>query len=262
VYQAAAKYLTPVTLELGGKSPAILLEDCQLEMSVKRLIWAKFLNAGQTCVAPDYVLVPENLEKSFLELVKKEIDKQQFSIENKNYTQIINNKNGKRLSDLLQPEKVFVGGNYNETTRIFEPTILQNISFEDPIMQEEIFGPILPVIRYNTINEAIEKVKRLEKPLACYVFTSSKSSKDKILNEFSFGSGCVNDAMMQISNTHLPFGGVGQSGIGSYHGENGFKAFSHYKSILQKPTWFELKLKYFPHTILKMRCIKLIIGVK
>jgi len=259
IYQAAAKYLTPVTLELGGKSPAIITDDRHLEVIVKRLVWAKFLNAGQTCIAPDYVLVPQALEKRFLELVKKEIEKENFSIQNGNYIQIINTKNINRLANLLDTEKVYYGGNYDEQSRIFEPTIMHQVNFNDKVMQEEIFGPILPVITYQTLDAAIAKIKEGEKPLSCYIFTSNNKLKNKLLNELSFGGGAINDAVMHITNSNLPFGGVGESGIGSYHGEYGFKTFSHYKSILEKLTWIEPNLKYFPQSKLKLWWIKLLL---
>lgn len=262
VYQAAAKHLTPVTLELGGKSPAIITDDSNLKTIVKRLIWAKFLNAGQTCIAPDYVLVPEALEQRFLELAKEEIERENFSIQNDNYVQIINAKNINRLANLLDKEKVYYGGNYDEQSRIFEPTIMHHVNFNDKVMQEEIFGPILPVISYETLDAAIAKIKEREKPLSCYIFTSSKEIKNKLLEEISFGGGAINDAVMHITNSNMPFGGVGESGIGSYHGENGFKAFSHYKSILEKSMWFEPNLKYFPHSKGKLRWVKLLMGVK
>ncbi len=256
VYQAAAKNLTPVTLELGGKSPAFITENCNVKMTVKRLIWAKFLNAGQTCIAPDYVLVNKSLEKEFLKLAKLEIEKEHFSFENGNFTQIINERNLKRLSKLIDPKKVYYGGKINTSDRSLQPTILQDVTFDDNVMKEEIFGPILPVISYTTLEEAIQKVNSLPKPLSCYVFTNSKKQKKKILKEISFGGGAINDAVMHIANSQLPFGGVGQSGIGSYHGEAGFKTFSHYKSVLEKPTWFELSLKYYPHTKGKLKMIK------
>lgn len=259
IYQAAAKYLTPVTLELGGKSPAIVTDDRHLEVIVKRLVWAKFLNAGQTCIAPDYVLVPQALEQRFLELVKKEIEKENFSVQNGNYIQIINTKNIRRLANLLDTEKVYYGGNYDEQSRIFEPTIMHQVNFDDKVMQEEIFGPILPVITYQTLDAAIAKIKEGEKPLSCYIFTSNNTLKNKLLNELSFGGGAINDAVMHITNSNLPFGGVGESGIGSYHGEYGFKTFSHYKSILEKLTWIEPNLKYFPHSKLKLWWIKLLL---
>ena len=259
IYQAAAKYLTPVTLELGGKSPAIVTDDRHLDVIVKRLVWAKFLNAGQTCIAPDYVLVPQALEKRFLELVKKEIEKENFSVQNGNYIQIINTKNMNRLANLLDTEKVYYGGNYDEQSRIFEPTIMHQVNFNDKVMQEEIFGPILPVITYQTLEAAIAKIKEGEKPLSCYIFTSNNKLKNKLLNELSFGGGAINDAVMHITNSSLPFGGVGESGIGSYHGEYGFKTFSHYKSILEKLTWIEPNLKYFPHSKLKLWWVKLLL---
>lgn len=262
VYQAAAKNLTPVTLELGGKSPAIILEGCNLKITAKRLVWAKYLNAGQTCIAPDYVLVPKKLEQEFLELLKKEIESQQFSIQNENYVQIINPKNLNRLTALLNKEKIYYGGKYNEQTRVFEPTIMHQINFEDNVMQEEIFGPILPVISYTELDDVIVKIKAGEKPLSCYIFTSNSETKNKLLHEISFGSGAINEAIMQIANSNLPFGGVGYSGMGAYHGQNGFKCFSHYKSILEKNTWIEPPLKYFPHTNGKLKFIKWMMGIK
>lgn len=256
VYQAAAKQLTPVTLELGGKSPAFVTENCNLNMSVKRLVWAKFLNAGQTCIAPDYVLVHQSVKHAFLNALTEEIRQSDFKIENGNYVQIINERNGERLAALLGQNTIHFGGTYNRETRYFEPTVLADSSFDDSIMQEEIFGPILPVIAYNDLSEAIRNVKERPKPLSCYIFTSDSQIKQRILSEVSFGGGAVNDAIMHVSNSHLPFGGVGESGIGSYHGIAGFNAFSHYKSILDKPTWFELNLKYSPHSLKKLNFIK------
>ncbi len=256
VYQAAAKYLTPVTLELGGKSPAIITDAANLKLHVKRIIWAKFINAGQTCIAPDYILLPKSLEQEFLTLAKAEIANEQFAVANDNYVQIINSKNLQRLANLLDPAKVFCGGGFNEQTRVFEPTIMQQVNFDDKIMQEEIFGPILPVITYENLDEAISEIKKREKPLSCYVFTSSTTLKNKIINELSFGSGAINECIMQITNSNMPFGGVGESGIGAYHGEFGFKTFSHFKSMLEKPSWFEPSLKYYPRTKFKFNLIK------
>lgn len=256
VYQAAAKHLTPVTLELGGKSPAFILDDKNLNMYVKRLVWAKFVNAGQTCIAPDYILVKRSLKDKFIQQLIAEIKKEQFSIENQNYVQIINEKNMKRLIGYINQDKVVFGGNYDMQTRIIEPTVMDEVSFDDAVMQEEIFGPILPVIPFESLDEMIAEVKRREKPLSCYVFTRDKKLRDKIMHEVSFGGGCVNDAIMHVSNNRLPFGGVGESGIGSYHGEYGFRTFSHYKSILDKPTWFEAGLKYFPHSAVKFNLMK------
>jgi aldehyde dehydrogenase (NAD+) len=228
-----------------------------MKMYVKRLVWAKFLNAGQTCVAPDYVLVPDALKEKFLELTIKEIKRERYSVGNQNFVRIINDKNIIRLGKLLDTKKVVFGGEFDIQKRIFEPTVMDNVTFDDPVMQEEIFGPILPVISFGSLDEVINEVKRREKPLSCYVFTQDKRLMDKILNEISFGGGAVNDAVMHLANNRLPFGGVGESGMGSYHGEHGFKTFSHYKSILRKSTLFESNLKYFPHNQFKLKLMKL-----
>ncbi|MCW3084117.1 MAG: Aldehyde Dehydrogenase [Bacteroidetes bacterium] len=260
VYKAAAEHLTPVTLELGGKSPAFVLKDCNINRTAQRLVWAKFLNAGQTCIAPDYVLVDQSIEKEFLEALKKYI--QQFYSENnfENYVQIINDKNFERLLNLIEPNKIYFGGNHNKTERYIAPTILQNVSFNDKVMQEEIFGPILPVITFTDLNKITAEVKQHPKPLSCYVFSNNTKQVEHLLHTLSFGGGAVNDAVMHISNGHLPFGGVGNSGMGNYHGEAGFKAFSHYKSILHKPFWFEANMKYAPYTSLKLKLIKKLLG--
>lgn len=261
IYQAAAKHLTPVTLELGGKSPAIFTEGANLKMGIRRLIWAKFLNSGQTCIAPDYVLLPKNMKTAFLKLAKAEIEQASYSVENGNYIQIINDRNVERLKKLIDKEKIYFGGEILEEERIIQPTLMQDVTFDDAIMQEEIFGPILPVITYESLEEVISEVKKREKPLSCYVFANNSTIKNKLLNELSFGGGAVNEALMHISNSSLPFGGVGQSGIGSYHGEAGFKTFSHYKSVLEKATWFETKLKYPPYSEGKLKWIKRLMGL-
>ena len=256
VYEAAAKNLTPVTLELGGKSPAFITKDCNLKITVKRLVWAKFLNAGQTCIAPDYVFVEKAIEQNFMEAIKAEIEKEQFAFENNNYVQIINDKNFERLEKMIVPDKVAYGGSANAPERYIQPTILHKVTFNDPSMQEEIFGPILPVLSYTTLQEAIERSRQLPKPLSAYIFTGSKKNREEVLQQLSFGGGAVNDAVMHISNPKLPFGGVGHSGIGSYHGKAGFDGFSHKKSILHRATWLELPLKYFPHSASKLKWIK------
>ncbi|MAP80755.1 MAG: aldehyde dehydrogenase [Aequorivita sp.] len=256
VYKAAAENLIPVTLELGGKSPAIVTESCNLKISVKRLVWGKFLNAGQTCIAPDYVLVHKSIEQKFLEQTKQEIISQHFAYENDNFLQIINEQNFDRLTEMLDQKKIFFGGEHKKETRYIQPTIMQNVTLEDPVMQEEIFGPILPVIAYNTIEEAISIVNSLPKPLSCYVFTKRDSIKKKVLKEVSFGGGAINDTVMHITNSHLPFGGVGHSGIGSYHGEAGFKAFTHYKSVMDKPTWLDPSIRYYPHTAFRLKLMR------
>jgi aldehyde dehydrogenase (NAD+) len=262
IYQAAAKHLTPVTLELGGKSPAIITPNSNLKMTARRVVWAKFLNAGQTCISPDYILIEESIKEAFIDLVKAELKTAAYSTDNQNYVQIINARNVQRLAALIDSDKVILGGSYNEKDRHFEPTIMDNVSFDDAVMQEEIFGPIMPLISYTNLDAAIAKVKAYPKPLSLYVFTNDKNEQRKILNELSFGGGGVNEAVMHITNHHMPFGGVGESGIGSYHGESGFKTFSHNKSILDKPTWFELSLKFSPRSAKKLKWVKFLMGQK
>ncbi|MCD4792785.1 MAG: aldehyde dehydrogenase [Bacteroidales bacterium] len=262
VYQAAAKHLTPVTLELGGKSPTFVLADAKIKMTAKRIVWGKFLNAGQTCVATDYILVDKKIEKKLLEEIKKQISIQFPNFENipENYVQIINERNFDRLLNLINPEKVYVGGTYDKAKRLIHPTVLHNITFEDTAMDDEIFGPILPVIAYDNLDDAIHEVKKRPKPLALYIFSSHKKSIKKIHKEISFGGGAVNDTIMHLTNHNLSFGGTGSSGIGNYHGYAGFQAFSHFKSILKKPFWFEPKLKYAPYTGKKLKWLKRLMG--
>lgn len=260
VYQAAAKHLTPVTLELGGKSPAIITKDAPIKETAKRIIWAKFLNAGQTCIAPDYLLVEKVIEKELLIALKNQIEAFDYAFKNDNYVQIINDRNFERLHALIDRDKLFLGGQVDAKTRFIAPTILTAINFDDAIMKDEIFGPILPVISYTDLDEVIKEIKQRPKPLSLYIFTKNKGIKEKILHEVSFGGGAVNDAIMHISNSNLAFGGVGDSGMGSYHGEVGFKDFSHFKSILQKPFGFEPNFKYPPYSKKKLGWIKRILG--
>ncbi|HKJ06688.1 MAG TPA: aldehyde dehydrogenase [Flavobacteriaceae bacterium] len=262
IYKAAAKNLTPVTLELGGKSPTFVLEDAALKMTAKRIVWAKFLNAGQTCVAPDYIMVHKSVENQFLSALKDEIEKyyNNVSKNSENYLQIINHKNFDRLTQLINNEKLFYGGQANKKDRIIKPTILNNVTFDDEVMKEEIFGPILPVISFTNLDEAIAKVKALPKPLSCYIYSKNKKSIRKILHQISFGGGAVNDSVMHLTNSNLPFGGVGLSGIGAYHGKTGFDTFTHYKSILDKALWYEPHIKYPPYTKFKLKLIKWLLG--
>lgn len=249
VYQAAAKHLTPVTLELGGKSPVIIMPDTDLDLTVKRLVWGKFLNSGQTCIAPDYVYVHKDIATSFLKKLAEEIEKRDYKFENNNYVQIINERNLNRIVGMIDTAKVYYGGKHDAGTRYLQPTIMADVSWDDKIMQDEIFGPVLPVLTpFESLDEVIGQIKANPKPLALYLFTASETTKQKVLSEISFGGGCVNDTIMHISNGLLPFGGVGNSGMGSYHGEEGFKAFSHYKSILDKPLVAEPDIKYSPYT--------------
>jgi len=258
IYQAAAKHLTPVTLELGGKSPAFICKDCNLEISAKRLAWAKFLNAGQTCVAPDYLLVDKSIKQKFIGLLKKELENYPKTFDQlpDHYMQLINEANFDRLTQLINPEKVVFGGESDRENRFLGPTILDNITFDDDVMQDEIFGPILPIVEFSDLNEAIKCVKNRPKPLSCYIYSNSTQTINKILNEVSFGGGAVNDSVIQLTNSNLPFGGVGHSGIGSYHGKTGFDVFSHFKSILHKPFWWEPNLKYAPYSKKKLNFLK------
>jgi aldehyde dehydrogenase (NAD+) len=256
VYQAAAKNLTPVTLELGGKSPAFVTSSCNLDVTVRRLVWAKYLNAGQTCIAPDYIMVDAAIKSTFIEKLIQEIERSDFSVQNGNYVQIINERNYDRLSSLLDTKNIHYGGQMDREKRHISPTLLTDVSFDDTIMQEEIFGPILPILTYTNLDEAIQHVKQRPKPLSLYVFSTDNAERNKLLAAISFGGGAVNDAIMHIANPHLPFGGVGDSGMGSYHGQAGFKAFSHEKSIFQKSNYFEPSLKYSPHTPARFKWIK------
>ena len=256
IYQAAAKNLTPVTLELGGKSPAIISQHSNLKMTAKRLVWAKFLNAGQTCIAPDYVIIHESIKDEFIKLCELEIENAQYHFENHNYVQIISDKHFNRLSEFLKQGRIVIGGTTDTSSRYISPTLITDIGFDSLIMQEEIFGPILPIISYKELDEAISKIKTMDKPLSCYVFTEKNTEKKKVINEISFGGGAINDGVMHITNPNLPFGGIGGSGIGSYHGKHSFNTFSHYKSIISKPTWFELPFKFAPLNMKKLKIIK------
>lgn len=256
VYEAAAKNLTPVTLELGGKSPVIVSASADFEVAAKRIIWGKFLNGGQTCVAPDYILVDAKVKDSFLDSLKSYIQKFNYQPDSKEYTKIINDKNFERLTKFIEPEKVFFGGNFDKETRYIEPTILTNVYWSDAVMQEEIFGPILPVLTFQNFNEALLQINDHEKPLSAYLFTDNSEEKESFVSKISFGGGCINDVIMHLSNDYLPFGGVGNSGIGNYHGKFGFETFSHQKSILDRATWGEPDFKYPPYTDKKMTWIK------
>lgn len=256
VYQKAAENLTPVTLELGGKSPVFFTQNANLKIGVKRLVWSKFLNAGQTCIAPDYVLAHSSIKKQFIERLKEEITQSSYSTENGNYVQIINDRNVKRLEQLIDSTKVIIGGEVNKEDRLISPTVMDNVTLEDAVMQEEIFGPILPVIGYDNLQDAIDQVKSLPRPLSVYVYSQSKAEVKQVFNQLSFGTAMVNDSTIHFANSNFGFGGVGESGFGSYHGKTGFDTFSHFKSIIKKPTWFELNIKYHPLTSNKLKLVK------
>lgn len=246
VMKAAAKNLTPVTLELGGKSPCIVEKSADLKVAAKRIIWGKLVNAGQTCIAPDYVLADSQIKDELLQLMKEEI----IGFYGTNplccdyYPKIISAKHYKRLMDLTVGEDIYYG---NETDGIkIAPTIINNVSWDALIMQEEIFGPLLPVIEYNNIFDALEEIRAREKPLALYLFTKSKEIEKKVLRDVSFGGGCINDTVLHFSSKSMPFGGVGNSGMGNYHGKYTFRTFSHEKSILKKGSLIDIPLRYPP----------------
>lgn len=248
VYQAAAKHLTPVTLELGGKSPCIVDKNIHLENTARRIVWGKFLNLGQTCIAPDYMLVHKDIKSTLIEKIKEKI--QQFYTENpqesEDYGRIINQKNFDRLAGLIEPNKVVFGGQTDRDDLYISPTLMDNVSLDAPIMQEEIFGPILPIMEYENIDDAINLINDREKPLALYIFSKTKSLCDRVLKECPSGGATVNDTVMHIGNPNLPFGGVGESGIGAYHSESSFETFSHIKSVLHKAPGIDLDIRYAP----------------
>ena len=256
VYQAAAKHLTPVTLELGGKSPAIITQSANLQIAVKRLVWAKFLNAGQTCIAPDYLFVHASVYDTCLELFKSQIAANDYRLDAHNYVKIINERHLARLKNLIDQDKIALGGQIDALNRVIEPTLLKDVQLSDAIMQEEIFGPLLPLIKYQDFEEVLQYIENNEKPLSAYLFSNDPTEQKNWEQRLSFGGGCINDAIMHITNPNLPFGGVGQSGTGSYHGKAGFDTFSHFKSVFKKPNIFEVPLKYPPYTTSKMAWIK------
>lgn len=252
VMEAAAKNLTPVTLELGGKSPCIIEETANIKLAAKRLMFGKILNAGQTCIAPDYVLVDRKVKYELIKQIGKYIKEflGEDVLKNKDYPKIISNNHFERLKVLLENQKIILGGNCDEKSLKIEPTLLDNPSKNSKVMQEEIFGPILPIIEYTNLEEAINYIKENEKPLALYLFTSNKKVEKKILKEISFGGGCINDTIIHIANSNMSFGGVGYSGIGGYHGKSSFDTFSHYRSITKKLS-LDLPLRYLPYNKIK-----------
>lgn len=258
IYKAAAKNLTPVTLELGGKSPAIITANASLKLAAKRIIWGKFVNSGQTCVAPDYILVDASIrEKFILELKKQLIAIHGTSPEkSEGLTRIINAHNFDRLTNLIDTDTLIHGGASSRETLFIEPTLLFPITKDHVIMEDEIFGPILPIIEFQHVKEAIDLIKEKPKPLALYIFTNSDKIKKRILLEISFGGGSINETLVHLGNHNLPFGGVGSSGTGNYHGKFGFDNFSHKKGIHEKPNWFEPNIKYPPFTHLKTKIIR------
>jgi aldehyde dehydrogenase (NAD+) len=249
VMEAAAKQLTPVTLELGGKSPCIVDRDIDLKVTARRIIWGKFVNAGQTCVAPDYLLVDEAIKPALLSALQQTL--REFYGENPekspDLARIINEQQFERLVRLLKGEEILVGGQSNREARYIAPTILNEVRWDAPVMQEEIFGPILPVLTYRDINEAIAAINARPKPLALYLFTRNPVLQEQVLSSTSSGGVCLNDVFLQAAIWGLPFGGVGNSGMGAYHGKASFEQFSHQKSVLKKPFWLDIDWRYAPY---------------
>jgi aldehyde dehydrogenase (NAD+) len=256
VYEAAAKNLTPVVLELGGKSPAIVTKHANIKVAAKRIVWGKFLNGGQTCVAPDYILVENSVKSALVKEVIALLKQYNYSDGAEHYVSIINERNFKRILAMIDPAKVVYGGTSNAETLYIEPTVLDNVSWTDAVMQEEIFGPVLPILGFNSLDNAFEQVLNHDKPLAAYFFSDISQEQSSFVNTLSFGGGCLNDTVMHLTNEHLPFGGVGASGMGHYHGSFGFMAFSHQKAILKKANWGETPLKYPPYSETKKSWIQ------
>lgn len=249
VMEKASRYLTPVCLELGGKSPCIVDRTANLRLAARRIVFGKYLNLGQTCVAPDYLFVQEDVREDLLREIKKCIS-QQFGerpLENPNYGHIINRKHFERLLGLMKGARIYTGGSFCEETLQIAPTVLTDISPSDAVMQEEIFGPLLPVLTFRDISEVITYVTKREKPLALYLFTGSKKTERRILKFCSFGGGCINDTIIHLATSNMGFGGVGGSGMGSYHGRESFELFSHRRSMVKKYTWIDLPIRYQPY---------------
>ncbi len=250
VMRRAAEHLTPVSLELGGKSPCIVDATAKLNLAAKRLAFGKLLNCGQTCVAPDYLLIDRKIKDEFLGYVKKHIAAMigDNALENKNYVRMVSRRHYDRVMGLIDPSKVVFGGQGNPDTLHIQPTILDSVTAEDAVMQEEIFGPVLPVIAYDSIDEAIDFINSREHPLALYLFSEDKATQERFLSSVPFGGGCINDTIIHLATSRMGFGGVGHSGMGAYHGKKSFDTFSHEKSIVLKSTWLDLPFRYMPYT--------------
>lgn len=249
VAKAAAENLTPITLELGGKNPCIIDETANLKLAAKRIVWGKFVNAGQTCIAPDYILIQKNMKSHFVDYLKEEITKAygENPSDSADFARIVNLKNWQRLVNMIDSKKVIFGGQTDKKNCYIAPTLIEENSVESDVMKDEIFGPILPILVYEKEIEIEAIISKYEKPLALYVFTENKSFSKKIIKKYSFGGGCINDTMIQFANKRLPFGGVGHSGIGAYHGSMSFDTFSHKKSIVKKANWLDLPMRYAPY---------------
>lgn len=249
VLRHTAENLTPAILELGGKSPCIIDSSAKIRLAAKRVVFGKYLNCGQTCVAPDYILCHKDIKDEFVKEVKIQIEKQygKNPLENSDYGKIINQKHFERVSSLINAEKVVHGGKTNPETLQIEPTVLDNVTWDDAVMQEEIFGPIMPILTYENLDQVIADLQKKQKPLALYFFSQNKNNIKAVTEKVSYGGGCINDTIIHLATSEMGFGGVGESGMGSYHGKTGFDAFSHTKSIVDKKTWMDLPMRYQPY---------------
>lgn len=249
VMEKASRHLTPISLELGGKSPVIIDETANMELTAKRLAWGKFVNCGQTCVAPDYVLVHQSREQALLDALIAAVRALYTSapLLSPEYPRIVNEKHFARLVGLLGDGSIALGGQIDAATLRIAPTLMTDVALDAPVMREEIFGPILPILTYRRLEDALRQIQSRPKPLALYLFTQSKETEARVLREVSFGGGCVNDTVMHLATPHMPFGGVGESGMGGYHGFRSFQTFSHEKSILKRGSWPDVPLRYPPY---------------
>lgn len=249
VLRRCAEHLTPAVLELGGKSPCIVDSSAKISLAAKRIVFGKYLNCGQTCIAPDYVLCQSSIKDDFVKAIISEIKKQygENPLSNKDYGKIVNEKHFERLIGLIDFKKVVIGGRSNKEALQLEPTVMDNVTFKDAVMSEEIFGPVLPIIAYDKFEDVFEILKDKQKPLALYFFSQNKKHIHKIIENVSFGGGCVNDVVIHLATSEMGFGGVGESGMGQYHGKAGFDTFSHTKSIVDKKTFMDLPMRYQPY---------------
>ena len=259
VMRCASSHLTPVTLELGGKSPCLVEKSANIPLAAKRIVFGKYLNCGQTCVAPDYIYCDQEIKDQLIREIKRQI-RLQFGTEplqNNNYGKIINEKHFDRICGLIDVKKLVCGGRTDRSTLQIEPAVLDSVTFDDPIMQEEIFGPLLPILTYTDIDEAIARINSMSHPLALYIFTGDKSIAGKVTESCGFGGGCINDTIIHLATSEMSFGGFGESGMGGYHGKRGFDTFSHEKSIVDKKTWIDLPMRYQPYRKLNEKLIHL-----
>ena len=249
VMRKAAEHLTPVTLELGGKSPCIVEKSADLKLAARRIVFGKYLNCGQTCVAPDYIYCDASVKDALLKEISRQIRKQfgKDPLHNKNYGKIINEKHFQRICSLIDPSKVVVGGENSPERLQIAPTVMDQVTFQDAVMGQEIFGPVLPVLTYRTLDEAVSQIQSMPHPLALYLFTSDQTVAQKVTSRCGFGGGCINDTIIHLATSEMGFGGFGESGMGAYHGKDGFDTFSHYKSIVDKKTWLDLPMRYQPY---------------